>query len=739
MRKSLLFIFAFLACAGLRAQSNLVITEIMYNPPESGADSLEFIELYNNGSNALDLGGYYFNSGVTYTFPTGVSVNPSSYLIVAVDSVAFENTFGMSAYQWTSGGLSNGGEDITIYDNMGNLADSVNYDDTDPWPTEPDGNGASLVLCNPSSDNTLAENWSAATTSTGIMDNGVEIMANPGAGCGTVYPTLYINEVMSSNSSTISDEQGEFDDWFEIYNPNDYAVDISQYYVTDDFTNPMQYQIPVDSSAMVPAHGYLILWADNQLSQPGPLHTTFKFSSSGEEAGLYAPDGSVVDSVTFPALNDDESYGRLPDGDSNWTVFPAGSATPGATNQMSSQPVDSVESNLVITEIMYNPPESGTDSLEFIELYNIGNSALDLSGYYFNSGITYTFPQGMMLDTASYMLLAVDSVAFQNTFGITAYQWTSGGLSNGGEDITIYDSMGNLADSVNYDDTDPWPTEPDGNGASLVLCDPTMPNASADNWSAATTDTGIMIDSIEVMANPGANCTGGATPGNPPLFVNEIMASNGTTYSDEQGEYDDWFEIYNPNNQSVDVSNYYVTDDLTDPTKYQIPTDAGNVIPAHGYLVIWCDDQLSQPGPRHCPFKLSASGEQVGIYESDGMTVVDSVTFPALDQDVSYGRSPDGSDNWVIFQVGTTTPGASNNTSGLASLSGSASAIAVYPNPVNGSVVRLNKQITGTVMNSLGQTIMELKNQDEFSAEGLSSGLYFVRSSNGRIAKFIVE
>ena len=97
-----------LALAGF---SQIIITEISYNGPEAGSDSTEFIELYNKTSSAINMTGYKFTSGVVYTFPN-VSIPANGYLVIAVDSVAIFNTFGASARQWTSGGLSNGGEPI---------------------------------------------------------------------------------------------------------------------------------------------------------------------------------------------------------------------------------------------------------------------------------------------------------------------------------------------------------------------------------------------------------------------------------------------------------------------------------------------------------------------------------------------------------------------------------------------------------------------------------------------------
>ncbi len=162
--------------------AQIVITEIMYNPPESGTDSLEYIELYNNGSEAVNLENFYMSSGVEFTFPA-VTINSGDYLLLAVNAQAIQNTFGKAALEWTSGALSNGGEALALKDNYGVLVDSLFFDDVLPWDTLADGWGYSLVLCDPDLDNSLGENWGHDTTLIAINAAGDSIWGNPGAGC----------------------------------------------------------------------------------------------------------------------------------------------------------------------------------------------------------------------------------------------------------------------------------------------------------------------------------------------------------------------------------------------------------------------------------------------------------------------------------------------------------------------------------------------------------------------------
>lgn len=184
---------------------SVVITEIMYNPPESNMDSLEFIELYNPNTVAVDLSGWTMSSGFDLEFPAGTTIPAEDFLILCVDEAAFVNTLGYSGatLQWTEGALSNGGETVAISNDNGVVVSSVTYDDMVPWPTEPDGDGPSLQVCDPTMDLNNPANWAASATGTGVVINGSEIFANPGAlpACAAPMPTLSLNQQFSVNEA----------------------------------------------------------------------------------------------------------------------------------------------------------------------------------------------------------------------------------------------------------------------------------------------------------------------------------------------------------------------------------------------------------------------------------------------------------------------------------------------------------------------------------------------------------
>ncbi len=145
---------------------------------------------------------------------------------------------------------------------------------------------------------------------------------------------LFINEFMASNDTAVADEFGEYDDWIEIYNANDFEVNIGGMYITDDLTDPFAYQIAdsVPEQTTIPAHGFLLLWADKQPEQ-GVLHVGIKLSSKGEQVGLvemFQGNPHFIDSLTFGEQTTDISYGRKDDGGDEWVYF--SKSSPGETN-----------------------------------------------------------------------------------------------------------------------------------------------------------------------------------------------------------------------------------------------------------------------------------------------------------------------------------------------------------------------------------------------------------------------
>jgi hypothetical protein len=145
---------------------------------------------------------------------------------------------------------------------------------------------------------------------------------------------VLINEWMAANTSTlVNPASGKFDDWFELYNPNSVSMDLSGYWLADNLTNSSA-RWPVPTRTTIAPHNFLLVWADGGTVQgPGAandLHAAFKLNKDGEAIGLFAPNGTLIDSVVYGAQSKDISQGRWPDGSTNISM--ALMPTPGGAN-----------------------------------------------------------------------------------------------------------------------------------------------------------------------------------------------------------------------------------------------------------------------------------------------------------------------------------------------------------------------------------------------------------------------
>jgi hypothetical protein len=331
---------------------------------------------------------------------------------------------------------------------------------------------------------------------------------------------LAINEFMARNNSLtgIHDEWGDYDDWIEIYNYGEDAINIGGMWVTDSLDVGPRWQIPRGNPAVttIASGGYLLIWADNEIGE-GALHVPFALDGGGEDIGLYDSDRNLIDSIGFGPQQQNKSYGRLPDGSAGWHIFD--SPTPRRPNH--GAPIA-----VVINEIMYHPYhlwdevhnlyEPENMALEYIELWNRSIEAVNLAGWKFIEGVDFVFPD-VTLNAGQYLVVAADVNAFKNKYpGVSNVigGWT-GRLANSGEDIVLVDDANSTIDWLYYADQGDWArrelgplevgyrgwiwvAEHDGDGKSLELINVALPNECGHNWTASSTDNGTpgVINSV---------------------------------------------------------------------------------------------------------------------------------------------------------------------------------------------------------------------------------------------------
>lgn len=223
-----LFTLTLLLLAYIASAQKIVITEIMYNPPEAGEDTLEYFEITNLTPNEFKLAGCVITKGVEGNFEDDDVIAPFGYFVCVKKLSAFNATFpGVAAKQWKNGALSNSGEAIEISDAQGNVLTSVTYGNSkNGWPAEADGGGASQELCDLSKDPAISANWGASKSGTGKVINGKEVFGTPGAAnnsdCGVfVDPNTIVVKDFSFTPAELTIKEGETVTWsFEEGNHN---------------------------------------------------------------------------------------------------------------------------------------------------------------------------------------------------------------------------------------------------------------------------------------------------------------------------------------------------------------------------------------------------------------------------------------------------------------------------------------------------------------------------------------
>jgi plastocyanin/DNA/RNA endonuclease YhcR with UshA esterase domain len=184
---TLLLLFIFLTLSSLRSQ--IVINEIMYNPPEFGNDHLEYIELYNSSPIEISIKDYFIDDAVQIVFPD-TTIKGFGYFVICVNSQSFDSVFGFKPLEWTNGALRNDSEVITLLRPDSTVMDSIRYFDTNGWPKLPDGSGPSLEVCRQGIDRKNPTYWRPSPKGTGIIIEGFEVKGTPGAAnaapCGDI-------------------------------------------------------------------------------------------------------------------------------------------------------------------------------------------------------------------------------------------------------------------------------------------------------------------------------------------------------------------------------------------------------------------------------------------------------------------------------------------------------------------------------------------------------------------------
>jgi len=292
-------VYFFLPNTGYMYGNNgkLIINEVMASNTNTYLDDnleySDYIELYNGYGYDIDLSGYYLSDNEYETniwkFPK-IIIKSKEYLVIFASG---KNRCNDNVCH-TNFKLSSSGEVVTLTNDVGAIISKINYQGS-MNDTSYGYNGRKYVYYEKGSP--------------GIKNSGNT--SNEPIGLSNKKIPVYINEYMSKNQRFMTDNDGDYSDWVELYNYSSEDINLSGYYISDNINNKDKYMF---DDVMIRAHDYLIVYLSDKNKSGDEVHTNFNLGDSDEYLILSTYDGTIIDKVDVANLKDNISYGRNKDG-----------------------------------------------------------------------------------------------------------------------------------------------------------------------------------------------------------------------------------------------------------------------------------------------------------------------------------------------------------------------------------------------------------------------------------------
>jgi hypothetical protein len=461
---------------------------------------------------------------------------------------------------------------------------------------------------------------------------------------------VVVNEIMCQPSAT----NGQY---VELYNnsPN-LAVDLSGW----DF-HGLSYTFP--GGSLLAPNSFLVLAANRAdfAAAYGATNPVFDIFSGtlqpdGETLSLVKPGTNSASDLTVTKVryatalpwptnvNGNGSSLQLLDPlQDNWRAgnwkagSPAPSLSPGKTNTIAVNlpPFPPLWINEVQADNLTGITNRAGQRTPWLELYNRGLNVVFLTNLFLANNYTnltnWAFPSGATINPGEFKVIFADGQTNLSTLAELHTSFTLSSISGSVALSRLFNGQPQVLDFVDYSGlglNHSYGSLPDGQSFTRQEFFFVTPGGTNNRSSALLT-----------------------------VVINEWMAGNTHTLLDPVTEkYSDWFELYNYGTNTANLAGYYLTDDLTNKFKVEIP--AGYTIPPHGFLLVWADSKQTNGTPDlHVNFKLSKNGESIGLYGADGQ-VVDYVNYGPQSDDISEGRFPDGAPG--LYFMPTATPRTNN-------------------------------------------------------------------------------
>ncbi len=438
----------------VRADTSVVFNEIMYHPA-TNQPAMEWVELYNQMAVDVDMSGWSLDGAIHYPFPTNTIVHGGGFLVIAFSPTTLAAATGLTNILGPLTNQLSNSDTLKLRNNNGRVVSEISYGADGDWPVAPDGSGVSLAKLDHSTASGLAQNWAMSA----------EIGGTPGR---ENFPTNFARVPLAFNEIS-SGTNAQF--WLELANYGTNSIPLTGYIIAWSGVTNAEYVWP--AGPILPAGGFITI-----------SNATLGFHpTNGDKLFLLPPNRTnVLDAVVVKSV----ARCRSPDGTGPW--FKPTIPTPGSSNFVV------LHNDIVINEIMYHhqllPPTNNapgpSSNEQWVELFNRGSNAVDLTGWELDGGLSYHFPAGKILNPGAYLVVAKDSTAFRAAHpSLDILGDFSGKLSHNGDTIVLDDAEDNPACSLTYFPGGRWPEAADGGGSSLELRNPQADISNAGAWAAS--------------------------------------------------------------------------------------------------------------------------------------------------------------------------------------------------------------------------------------------------------------
>ena len=459
------------------------------------------------------------------------------------------------------------------------------------------------------------------------------------------YEGLVISEIMPSNRTAVTDENGNYSDWVEIWNSSSHEISMKGVGLSDR-SDSIRFLFP---DIVLPADGRMVVFCSNtNQANPGlPFHAKFKLSSVGETVYLYDPNAYLIDSCRYPIMGTNESWALIDEGFQSVDYFSPGYPNTPEGHQQYRESIMVSDGALVINEVMADPMTGLRDEddelQDWVEIYNTTGAAVSLDNYALsdNEGrpLKWRFPKGAFVPARGfYVVFCSGKDRTDNASGVPH---TNFRISAEKETIILSDSQGRVVDRIMIDNLpEDCSFGRNDNGGLQVFqtATPGLPNNQQGFYQ--------MDINLRAM-NPSG------------VIISEVLASNDSIATYPNVKNADWIELYNTGTTTVDLSGYGLSDRLTRGRKWQFPQ--GTLIGAGEYKVVLCDGTRgsTDTATLRASIKINRTACETLVLADPTGRILDKVILPEQRTDISYGRTLGMSG---FFYYDTPTPFRQNGT-----------------------------------------------------------------------------